>query len=190
MACARAARRARAARGSLSPGRRRPEPIDQRLVDPAVLRLEAGDAIAEVRAVELRVGDDLAREEALSQRAEPNEADPQLLQGRQHFLLGLAVPERVLAPHGGDRLDRVCASDGLGSGLGQPEVLDLALLNQVLHRSRHVLDRDLGVHTVLVVPRAERGAPPPRARRGTSRSRSFKYSTNGFSASGTASFGR
>ncbi len=82
--------------------------------------------------------------------AERNEADSKFLEGRQHLLLGITVPERVFALHGGDRLNCVCATDGLCCCFRKPEVLDLALVNEVLHGSRHVFDRDLGVHAVLI----------------------------------------
>jgi hypothetical protein len=36
------------------------------------------------------------------------------------------------------------------AGLGEPEVPNLALLDQVLDSARHVLDRDVRVHPVLV----------------------------------------
>ena len=92
----------------------------------------------------------LPGEEALAQRAEGNEADPELLERRQHLLFGPPPPQRVLALDRGDRLDRVRAADRLHSGLGQAEVPDLALLDQILHRSRHVLDRHVRVDAVLV----------------------------------------
>ena len=61
----------------------------------------------------LRVFVDLARQEALAQRAVRHEADAQLLERRQHLRLGLAPPQRVLALDGRDRLHRVRAADGL-----------------------------------------------------------------------------
>ena len=44
-----------------------------------------------------------------------------------------------------------CARRIVCARLGQAEVLDLALLDQVFHRARHVLDRHVGVDAVLVV---------------------------------------
>src|SRR5207245_10740203 len=57
----------------------RADHIDQSLVHFAILRAEPWRAVAEVGAVELRVGIDLARQEAFTQRAERHEADTQLL---------------------------------------------------------------------------------------------------------------
>ena len=42
------------------------------------------------------------------------------------------------------------AANRLGAGLREAEVLDLAFLDQVLHRAGHVLDRHVGVDPVLV----------------------------------------
>src|SRR3546814_5619336 len=48
------------------------------------------------------------------------------------------------------RLRRVGAADGLRTGLGQPEVPNLALGDEVFHRAGHVLDRHVGIDAVLV----------------------------------------
>ena len=49
-----------------------------------------------------------------------------------------------------DRLNRVCATDGLYACLRESEVLHFALLNQLLHRSRGVFDRHVRIDSVLV----------------------------------------
>ena len=49
-----------------------------------------------------------------------------------------------------DWLDSVRAPNRLHSGFRKAEVLNLALLNQVLHRSRDVLDGHVRVNTVLI----------------------------------------
>ena len=64
--------------------------------------------------------------------------------------LRLPPPQRVLALQRRDRLDRVRAADRLHAGFGQAEVLDLAFLDQVLHRAGHVLDRHVRIDAVLV----------------------------------------
>src|SRR6516164_6048672 len=66
--------------------------VYQGLVRLAGLWVEARDCIPEVAAVECGVLIDLAREEALAQRAERNEADPKLLKGGHHLCLGLSPP--------------------------------------------------------------------------------------------------
>ena len=43
-----------------------------------------------------------------------------------------------------------CARGSSARRLGQAEVLDLALLDQVLHRAGHVLDRHVRVDAVLI----------------------------------------
>ena len=42
------------------------------------------------------------------------------------------------------------AADRLGAGLGKAEVLDLALVYQLLDRPRHILDRHVRVDAVLI----------------------------------------
>ena len=64
------------------------EQLDQGLVRFACLRREARDGVAEVGAVEARVLVDRAGQEALAQRAEGHEADPELLERRQHLSSG------------------------------------------------------------------------------------------------------
>ena len=61
------------------------EQIDQGLIRLEGLRREARQRAAEVGAVELRVFVDLAREEALAQRAVRNKADSEFLKRRYHF---------------------------------------------------------------------------------------------------------
>ena len=51
---------------------------------------------------------------------------PSSRQRREHLVLGVARPQRVLALHRGDRVHRVRAPDRVGAGLRQAEVADLA----------------------------------------------------------------
>ena len=65
----------------------RAEQVDERPVGPAGLGVgEARDGVAEVAALELRVRVDRAGEEALAERAERDEADPELLERREHLV--------------------------------------------------------------------------------------------------------
>jgi len=111
---------------------------------------EARDGVAEVAARELGVLVDLAGEEALAEWAEGDEADAELLERRQDRLLRLAPPEREFALERSDGLHRMCTADGLHACLGEAEVSDLALLDQLLDGARHVLDLDVRVDAVLV----------------------------------------
>lgn len=77
-------------RGRLLLRRDLAQQIDQGQVRCPGLRGEARDSVAEVRAVERRALVDLAREEALSQWAEGNEADPELLERWQHLRFRLS----------------------------------------------------------------------------------------------------
>ena len=83
------------------------EQIHQRLVRLPRLRREARNDVAEIGAVEFRVLVDRAREEALAQRTEGNEADPELLQRRQHLCFWLSPPQRIFALQRGHRLHRM-----------------------------------------------------------------------------------
>ena len=49
-----------------------------------------------------------------------------------------------------DWLNGVRATDRLHSWLRKAEVLNLALLNQFLHRTRHIFDRHFWINTVLI----------------------------------------
>jgi hypothetical protein len=79
-----------------------------------------------------------------------HEADAQFLQDRQDLFLRLPPPQGILALQGRDRLHRVRSADALDAGLGETEVLDLALADEVLHGARHVFHRNLRVHAVLI----------------------------------------
>src|SRR6266542_4941022 len=126
------------------------EQIDQGLIRLARLRREARHDVSEVVLVERGLLVDLSRQEPLPERAERDEPDPELLEGRDHLLLRLSPPQRVLALERRDRLNRVCTADRLRARLREAEVLDLALADQLLHGARDVLDRHARVDAVLV----------------------------------------
>src|SRR2546421_398576 len=80
-------------------------------------------------------------EKALAQRAVRHQVNSEFLESRYHLLLRSPRPERVFALESSERLDRVCATDGLHSCFGKAEVPDLTLLNQLFYRSGHVFDQ-------------------------------------------------
>src|SRR5918994_1790793 len=131
-------------------GRDLAEHLDQGLVRLPGLRREARNDVAEVGTVERRVLVDRARQEALAERAEGDEADTELLESRQDLLLGLSPPQRIFALEGSDRLHRVCAPDRLHACFGKAEVLDLAFLDQLLYRAGNVFDRHVRIDAVLI----------------------------------------
>src|SRR6266542_747942 len=104
--------------------------------------------------------DDFPGQEPLPERAEGNEADPELLERRQDLLLRLAPPERVLALQRGHRLDSMRPADRLDASLRESEVPDLPLRDQLLHRAGDVLDRHVRVDAVLVEQVDRVGAEP------------------------------
>ena len=78
------------------------------------------------------------------------QTDLEFFECREHFLFGASPPQRVFALQGCNGLDCVCATDRLHGCFREAEVLDLALLDQVLHGSRDVFDRHTRIDTVLI----------------------------------------
>ena len=122
--------------------------------------LEAGDAGPEVAGGERGGGVDGAGEEALAERAVGDEADAELVEDGDDVVLTVAPPQRVLALHRGDGLHGVGAADRVGGGFGQPEVGDLAGVDELLDRAGDVLDGHGRVDAVLVVEVDVVGAQP------------------------------
>ena len=91
---------------------------------------------------------------------------PSSSSSRQEFGFGAAPEQRILALHRGDRLHRVCAADGLDARFRQPEVLDLALGDQVLDRAGDVLDRHVRVDAMLIEQVDAVGSQPLEGRLG------------------------
>ncbi len=79
-----------------------------------------------------------------------HETDSELLKRRDHFLLGSSCPQRVFALDCSNWLDGVSASNCLRSRFRKPEVFDLTLLDQFLHRACDIFDGYARVHSVLI----------------------------------------
>lgn len=126
------------------------EQLDQRLVGCTGLRGEPRDAVADVGGFEGGLLVDRAGEVAPAERAERDEADPELLEGGEDLLLGFAPPQGVLALQSRDGLHGVGPADGGDAGLGQAEVADFAFLDEPGDRTGDLLDWDVGVDAVLV----------------------------------------
>ncbi len=97
-----------------------------------------------------------------AERAVGDEADAQLPAERQHLVLGVAGPERVLGLERGDRVLPLRPADGLGRGLR--EARDSAPFpgrTSSRHRADGLLDRHGVVHPVLVVEVDVVHAEPP-----------------------------
>ena len=99
--------------------------------------------------------------EALAQRAVRNEADPKFFERRQNFLLRIAIPKRVFALHRRDGLDCMRPANRLYSCFGKTEMLHLAGLDQIHHRSRYIFDGDVGINAVLIEQVDNIGLEPP-----------------------------
>ena len=67
-----------------------------------------------------------------------------------NFRFRLSPPQRVFALERRHRLHCVRATDRLHARFRKAKVLDLALLNQVLHRSGDIFDRHVGIDAVLI----------------------------------------
>ena len=102
----------------------------------------------------------VAGEEAVSERRVGHEADAELAQQRQQLGLRVAGPQGVLRLQRGDRVHGVGAADRRGAGLGQADVQDLALGDQLGQGADGVLDRGVRVDPVLVVEVDAVGAEP------------------------------
>src|SRR5262249_11881932 len=89
-------------------------------------------------------------QEPFPQRAKGHEADTQFFEHRKNFHFGLSPPERVFTLESGDRLNFVRAADGLHAGFRKAEMLDLALLNEVLYGARDVFNGHFWIDPVLV----------------------------------------
>jgi hypothetical protein len=96
----------------------------------------------------------------LTERTERDKSDFELLERRQDRVLGLAPPERVLALQRGHWLYRVRTAYRLHAGLRQPEVPDLAFLNQLLDGAGDVFDRHVLIDAVLI-EEVDRVCPEP-----------------------------
>src|SRR4029079_10142253 len=105
---------------------------------------------ADVSLAELGRGGDLTGQDPPTQRTERHEADDEIPQGVQDLVLGLAPEQGVLALQRRDGLNGMSAADRRDTGLGQPEVADLAGLDELSNGAGDVLDRDIRVDAVLV----------------------------------------
>ena len=118
-----------------------------------MLGADAGEAA--VRAVvavgELGGRGQGAGQQAAHERREGQEADAELLAGREHLVLDAALEQRVLALHAGDRVHRSGAAQVGRQRLGEADEPDLPLLDQLRERADGLLDRRLGVDAVLLV---------------------------------------
>src|SRR5712692_6139206 len=130
--------------------RKSAQQIHQRLIRFPVLWRKARDDVAEIAFVELRIFADLPGEEALAQRAKWNESDAEFLERQYHFLFRFSPPQRVFALECSDRLNGMCATDGLHPCFRESEVLHLSLLNQLFHGAGDVFDWNVQIDTMLI----------------------------------------
>ncbi len=89
---------------------------------------------------------------------------PSSRQTAERLFRRLPVQQRVLHLERGDRMDGLGSAERGRRHLAQPERPDLPLLTKPRHGPHRLLDRDLGVHAVLVVEVDRVGAEPLQAR--------------------------
>src|SRR6266568_709361 len=134
--------------------------VDDAEVAPEVLAGEARVGLAPVVGGELVARAKLAGQEAVAERRVGNEPDAQVAQQRQQLGLGVTGPQGVLGLQRGDRVHGVGAADRGGAGLGQADVADLALGDQIGQGADGVLDVGLRIDPMLVVQVDVVGAEP------------------------------
>ena len=125
--------------------------LDQGEIVVQGLRLEPGLDAAKIAWRHILDRGDGAGQETLAQRGIGHKPDAQFRAGVQKAVgLDLARPQRIFVLKRRDRLDRVRAPQRGGGGFAHAEMLHLALGDQVLDGPGHLLDRNLGVHAVLI----------------------------------------
>jgi hypothetical protein len=112
--------------------------------------LEAGQGGADVSLAKLGRGGNLTGQEPAPERTEWHEPDAELRQGGQDLVLGLAPEQGVLTLQRRDGLHCMGAADRSDAGLGHPEVVDHAGLDELFDGAGDVLDGDVRVDAVLV----------------------------------------
>ena len=115
-----------------------------------VLGREPGLGLAEVSLREVGFLVNGTGEKAHPERAPRYKTDPQFLAQGQHFLLGATPEHRILALHRREGQFGMGPAQGVQPHFGQAPVQDLALGLQILDGARHILNRHLGIHPVLV----------------------------------------
>jgi hypothetical protein len=97
------------------------------------------------RASVARSRDQLAGDEAAREHAVGGDPDVELSARREDLLLDPARDQRVLDLQVDDRVDGVRAADGRGADLGEPDVADVAGIDELRDRAHGLLDRHVGV---------------------------------------------
>src|SRR5208282_4211453 len=127
-----------------------------------VVTSEAGVILARIVVGKVFRGSNLASQESAAQWGVGNQPNAQLAQDRQDLRLRVPGPEGVLRLQGGDWMHRVGTADRVRPGLGETDVADLSLGNQLRQGADGLLDGRVGVDSVLVVQIDVVGPQPPK----------------------------
>jgi hypothetical protein len=124
--------------------------LDQRGVRRDVLRREPRMAPTVVAGGEIVLAADPTGQESAPERRVRDQSDPEFAEHGQHPGLHIPGPQRHLGLNRRDRVHGVRATDRVRSCLRESEVADLARLHELRHRPDGLLDRDPGIHPMLV----------------------------------------
>src|SRR5207245_2596750 len=89
-------------------------------------------------------------QKALAKRTEWNKSDAEFLKRRNDLAFRIPPEKRVLALQSSHGLNCVRAPNALGACFGQTKVLHLALLDEILHSARDILNGDIQIDAVLI----------------------------------------
>ena len=103
--------------------------VDQRQVGLQIAFLKTRCAQPVVVVPQCRPVTDRAREKTAAQRTIRHEPDAEFFAEGQHRLLRIARPQRIFTLHSRYRVHAVCAANGFGPSLRQPERADFASTN-------------------------------------------------------------
>src|SRR5579871_2759854 len=137
--------------GAALVGGDRLDALDQGAVPGEVLALETGMPPARIAGREVGEIRNHAGQQAAPERGVGDKGDAELPRHRPRRLADLAVKQRILALHRGERMRRMGAADALGRRLAQADMAHLALLDEPRHAADRLLDRNRGIDAVLVV---------------------------------------
>src|SRR5579885_2592691 len=150
--------------GAALVGGDRLDALDQGAVPGEVLALETGMPPARIAGREVGEIRNHAGQQAAPERGVGDKGDAELPRHRPRRLADLAVKQRILALHRGERMRRMGAADALGRRLAQADMAHLALLDEPRHAADRFLDRNRGIDAVLVVQVDVIDAEPLQAR--------------------------
>src|SRR5689334_2976473 len=102
------------------------ERVQEALIGFEIAGLEARMGVAAILVCEIVATGERAGEKAAAERRISDEADAQPPHGRQDLRLDVAAPQRIFGLQRRQRKGRMGALDGVGAGLAETDMADLA----------------------------------------------------------------